>query len=207
MPLDNSTLPEKARLRNQVLSKTRPKPMVLESHGGYGRIYERTWYKAGAGIVIEKDPIKADHLARQRPNWAVFQGDCEKAIAAGLGRSTPFDIIDLDPYGQPFSVLDALALPGRVFPDEWHLVVNDGTRQATMRGVSWHMESLAVQVRKYGTNLYPIYLDVARECVEQFAAKIGFELAGWHGYYTGTNQMMTHYWAVMRRRKSMEIKA
>lgn len=200
MPLDNSTLPEKVRLRRRILAHFQAAPLVLETHGGYGRIYERTWFKARAGVVFEKDPTKADHLARQRPNWAVYHGDCEKALAAGLARGTAFDIIDLDPYGQPFSVLNALALPGRAFPDEWHLVVNDGNRQKVQRGGSWHMQSLTAQVRKYGVNLYPIYLQVARECVEEFANKIGFQVIGWSGHYAGKNDMMTHYWAVLRRR-------
>lgn len=206
MPLDNSTLPEKVRLRRRILARFQSAPLVLETHGGYGRIYERTWFKARAGVVIEKDGAKADHLARQRPSWSVYQGDCEKALAAGLARGTAFDIIDLDPYGQPFSVLNALALPGRVFPDEWHLVVNDDNRQKVQRGGSWHMNALATQVRKYGVNLYPIYLQVARECVDEFANKIGFEVAGWTGHYAGKNGMMSHYWAVLRRRSAKRVR-
>lgn len=207
MQKDNSTIHEKIRLRRQILARCKTPPLVLETHGGHGRIYERTWFKARGGLVLEKDDAKAEHLAIQRPTWAVYQGDCEKALAAGLARSTPFDIIDLDPWGQPFSVMAALALPGRVFPDTWHLVVNDGTRQATMRGVSWHMEALKVQVAKYGANLYPIYLQVARECVEEFANKIGFEIAGWTGHYAGKNELMTHYWAMLKRRGQKKSRA
>lgn len=199
MQLDNSTIVQKVRLRNRVLAACPTPPAVLETHGGYGRIYERTWYKARAGVVIEKDEAKADHLCRQRPSWAVYQGNCEAALAAGLAKATPFDVVDLDPYGQPFNVLAALAIPGRVFPDVWHLVVNDGTRQAVMRGVSWHMDTLQNAVRRHGANLYPIYLQVARECVQDFAALIGFELTGWTGYYTGNNDMMSHYWSVLTR--------
>lgn len=199
MAIDNSTLTEKVKLRQRVLARCLA-PDVLETHGGYGRIFERTWYKARGGLVLEKDADKAEHLARQRPTWSVYHGDCERALSAGLARSTPFDVIDLDPYGQPFEVLGALALPGRTFPDVWHLVVNDGNRQKVQRGGAWHMETLAGAVRRHGANLYGIYLEVARECVEEFADKIGFELAGWTGYYAGKNDMMTHYWAMLRHR-------
>ena len=199
MALDNSTLADKVRLRRRVLARLPAPPVVLETHGGFGRIYERTWFKARTGVVLEKDPRKAEHLAVQRPTWRVYQGDCERAIAAGLAADVAFDIIDLDHYGEPFTMLGALSKPGRKFPDVWHLVVNDGTRQATMRGVSWKMEALAGAVRRHGANLYPKYLQVARECMEDFAGGIGFRVSAWEGYYTGKNGMMTHYHAVMSR--------
>ncbi len=204
---DNSTLSEKVRLRRRVLEHCAAPPMVLETHGGYGRIFERTWWKARAGVVIEKDDAKVEHLCRQRPTWAVYQGDCETALEMGLAKTVAFDVVDLDPYGQPFNVLAALSLPGRKFPDEWHLVVNDGTRNATRRGANgkgsyaWTLGVMKTAILKHGPDLYPIYLDVARECVEEFAAKIGFEVVGWTGYYTGAGDLISHYWAILRRRR------
>ena len=189
------------RLRRRILARLQKPAVVLESHAGHGRVYERAWFKASTGVAIELDAVKAEHLARQRPTWRVYQGDCEKAIAAGLAAETPFDIIDLDPYGEPFTMMDAIAVPGRVFPDVWHLVVNDGTRNHCRRGGAWTMKALATAVRRHGPNLFPIYLQVAKELTQEFAAKIGFTMTGWAGYHTGTGGDMTHYWAVLERRK------
>lgn len=203
--LDNSTIVQKVRLRRRILSLYPAPPTVLETHGGYGRIFERTWYRARGGVVIEKDERKAEHLSQQRPTWAVYQGDCEAALAAGLAKETAFDIIDLDPYGQPFNVLAALAIPGRVFPDRWSLVVNDGLRQKVALNGGWDVRSLQTAIGRHGSNLYPIYLQVARECVAEFADKIGFDLVGWTGYYTGKGNMMSHYWGIMQRRGAANV--
>jgi hypothetical protein len=214
--LDNSTLGDKVRLRRAVLlsharhceklageplGRDDVRPRVLETHGGYGRIFERTWFAARAGsVVIEKDDRKAEHLAVQRPAWRVYQGDCVKALRAGLAAEVAFDIIDLDPYGEPFSVLDALAaVPARAYPQRWYLVVNDGNRQKVMMGGAWHMESLAPFVRKYGTNLHGRYLAVCREWVETWARRIGFNVETWTGYYAGRSGMMSHYAATLAR--------
>ena len=129
MQKDNSTFYDKVKLRRKVLAVCDKPPMVFEPFGGWGRLYERTWFKAAGGLVIEKDDAKAEHLAKQRPTWSVYQGDCEKAIAAGLGAKTAFDIIDLDPYGQSMSILRDVLKPGRTFPDVVHIIANDGARR------------------------------------------------------------------------------
>jgi hypothetical protein len=196
---DNSTLDAKLRLRRAVLKNAPPAPMVLETHGGNGRVYERAWYTASGGCVIEKDSGKIEQLAQQRPHWSVFEGDCIAALGAGLMSSTAFDVVDVDPYGSPLPIFDALFHVERTFPERWHLVVNDGMRQKLQRGGAWHVAELARIVARRGNNLAPVYLEVARELVEAFALRIGYQVAGWHGYYTGDKGLMTHYWAVLER--------
>ena len=196
---DNSTFADKVRLRRAVLAACDRPPVVLETHGGWGRIYDRTWFKAEAGVVIEKAEKKAEALALQRPAWRVYEGDSLKSIRAGLARDVRFDVVDLDPYGSPMDYLSALALSAREWPDRWHLVVNDGLRQKCKLGGSWNVKALQQVVQRRGNDLYPVYLDVARELVAEFARTIGFELSAWHGYYTGHLDSMTHYWAVLRR--------
>lgn len=197
---DNSTFEQNLRLRRAVLHAAPPEPVVLETHGGFGRLYERAWFKARTGVVVEKVEGKAAALAEQRPTWRVYQADSLKALRAGIAADLRFDIVDLDPYGSPHDYLDALASSGRTWPDSWHLVVNDGLRQSLALGGAWHSDTMAWAVQKHGNNLHPIYLRVAREAVERFAERLGYLVAGWHGYYTGANSMMTHYWARIERK-------
>lgn len=196
---DNSTGDAKIRFRRAVLHEAPPAPLVLETHGGFGRIFERTWFKAAGGLVMEKVEEKAEALARQRQTWRVYQGDSLKLIQAGVARDMRFDIVDLDPYGSPVEYLDALASSGREWPDRWQLVVNDGLRKRLRLGVAWSTPRMRAYVLRHGNNLYPVYLTLAREIVEEFAASIGFAVVGWHCYATGEWGEMTHYWAKLER--------
>ncbi len=203
---DNSTGHAKIRLRRAVLHAAPPAPIVLETHGGFGRIFERTWFKASTGVVMEKVEEKAEALAVQRPTWRVYQADSLKLIQAGIARDLAFDIVDLDPYGSPVEYLDALAASDRIWPDRWQLVVNDGLRKRLRLGVAWSTPRMRPYVLRHGNNLYPVYLKLAREIVEEFAEKIGFEVVGWHCYATGELGDMTHYWAKLARRQSQNEK-
>ena len=196
---DNSTFRQKLALRREVLRHAPDAPTILETHGGYGRIFERAWFKAHTGVVIEADAQKAEALARQRPTWRVYQGNNLPCLRAGIANDLAFDIVDLDPFGSSLDYLDALAQPGRTWPDRWQLVVNDGMRQTLRLGGAWHCGALRDVVERRGNNLDPVYLEVARELVEVMADALGFRLAGWVGYYTGANDCMTHYWATLER--------
>lgn len=202
MQKDNSTLASKLRLRRMVMGYyTERAPVVLETHAGYGRVFERVWYRAATGMVIEKDPRKIEALCVQRPHWRVYEGDTEAVLAAGLGRDLAFDIMDVDPYGSPFPIFDGLFTPERPFPDRWYLVVNDGLRQGVQRGRAWNIEHLQPIVARRGNNLFPVYLDVAREMVDLYAARIGFKVTAWAGNYAGHHDLMTHYVAQLEREK------
>lgn len=194
MQKDNSTLERKVALRLRALAACPPGAPVLETHGGYGRIGERC-YSDRPGLVIEKDDKKAEHLARARPTWRVYQGDCEMSLAAGLGADLPFALIDCDPYGSPFAVLDSIFAYQRALAPTLQVVVNDGLRQGVQIGKSWVIDALKGAVARHGNNLYPRYLEIARELVEELAGKAGFSLVHWRGYYCGHANGMTHYWA------------
>jgi hypothetical protein len=198
MQKDNSTGERKVALRKQALALCAADAPILETHGGYGRIGERC-YDGRTGLVIEKDGTKAEHLAQARPSWRVYQGECEKALAAGLGADLAFGLIDLDPYGSPLPVLRAIFSSQRKLPDQVQLVVNDGSRQRVRVGRAWATEVLKAAVRRHGNQLYHCYLEVARELVEETVAGAGFSVATWRGYYCGNKNDMTHYWAALVR--------
>lgn len=198
---DNSTFINKIRLRNRVLADCKSNPVILETHGGFGRIYERTWWHASSGVVIEKDDKKAQHLCRQRPKWAVYQGDSEAAIDVGLCRNIQFDIIDLDPWGSTIPLLSALSKPGRQFPDRWHLVANDGGWLNAGLGGAWSMKGLEKFVGRDGNHFtQERYREVLKEIVGEFSDKIGFEVAFWFIHRPENTYRLMHYWATLVRR-------
>lgn len=203
---DNSTLRLKAKLRRSALACC-PDPVILESHGGMGRIFTEVYEPAKClrGVVIEKNPAKVDILARQRPTWSVYEGDCEKALAGGAGSHLRFNYIDLDPYGSPFDVMEAVFTPERPLADEIQLVVNDGLRQMVKRGGAHRVDCLQGIVREFGNDLYPVYLQVAKEKVKRITSKLGYELSHWFGYHVTAD--MTHYWATLTRPTAPAAKA
>lgn len=196
---DNSTLRRKTALRRQALIEMTCEPVVMETHGGYGRLWERCYADIPRGIVFEVPPEKTDVLARQRPTWAVYEGDCVPALAAGIGSHLAVTLLDVDPYGEPWPVLDAYFGSDRPFPPELHVVVNDGLRQKVQRGGSGTIASLKDVVQRRGNALYDQYLDVCRELVQEKAGQVGYTLTGWAGYYCGYIGQMTHYHATLRR--------
>jgi hypothetical protein len=54
---------------------------------------------------------------------------------------------------------------------------------------------MAGMVARYGNNLNPIYLEVCQILIAEKAAKAGYCLRRFHGYYCGHAQQMTHYLA------------
>jgi hypothetical protein len=181
---DNSTLRQKAKLRKLALDDLRgggATPVVLESHGGRGRLFTECYEGVAAGVVFEKDPGKIEILARQRPTWSVYEGDCLAAIDAGAGGHLRFNVIDLDPYGMPFEVMAAVFHPNRPLADVVELVVNDGTRQKVGLGGAWNVKCLADIVRDFGNNLHAVYLEAAKEKTRRLVKAAGFKIAAWRG--------------------------
>lgn len=196
---DNSTLRHKARLRRKVLAELNS-PVILETHGGFGQLYAECYSQIEAGCVIEKDDAKADVLARQRPCWAVYQGNCEKLLSAGAGSHLKYNLIDVDPYGSPFETIDAiLSDPMRPLADELHLLVNDGLRKRARLNVCWTTHGLKDIVAQFGNNLFDCWLDVAKLKIIESAKQLGYELAAFYGYYCGHGYDMSHYHATLRR--------
>jgi hypothetical protein len=169
----------------------------METHGGTGRIFYRCYSHLKTGVVFEKDSAKTAILAQQRPGWAVYEGDCEHAIRAGVGFHLPINFVDLDSYGEPWRVIDALFQKERCWPDRVVVVVNDGLRHKLTTGSAWHVASLQSVVRRHGNAaLYPKYLQICRELLAEKVGRCGFKITKWAGYYVG---QMTHYGAVLQK--------
>ncbi len=172
----------------------------METHGSYGAIWNRCYMDIAQGVVFEKDPDKTKVLAVQRPTWAVYECDCEQALAAGIGAHLPVNFLDCDPYGEPWPVLDAFFLSERPFPPTLAIVVNDGLRQKLKMNGGWNVESLRDVVATYGNNvLYANYLDICKELLQEKASQRGYTLTRWAGYYCGHAQQMTHYAGLFTR--------
>ena len=198
MKKDNSTLTYKVSLRTNLLKEI-DNPVVMETHGGWGAIWRRCYSDIPDGVVFEKQPDKAEALARQRPEWAVYECDCEHAIQDGVGFHLPVNFIDLDPYGQPWPVIDAIFSAERDWPPVLAIAVNDGVRQKLKAGGAWSMDNLDDVVAKYGNAyIYENYLQVCQELLQEKAGQAGYHLTRWAGYYCGAMQQMTHYAAILR---------
>jgi len=199
MKKDNSTLSLKVSLRRNLLREI-DRPVVLETHGGIGSIYARCYQDIADGITFEKNEDKAEHLARQRPTWAVYNADCVNALEAGVGAHLPINFVDIDPYGEPWPVIDAYLFSEREFPSLLAIVVNDGLRQNLKISGGWNIYSMGTMVAKYGAaQISAHYLEICRELLSNKAAQQGYSLRRWAGYYCGHSDQMTHYAAVFAR--------
>lgn len=199
MQKDNSTLRRKVALRRAALADMDEIPVILETHGGYGRIWERCYAHVQAGCVFETDPKKTVALAQQRPTWAVYESDCVKALQAGAGAHLTINYLDVDPYGEPWPVFDAFFQRERPRAETLHVVVNDGLRQKVQVGGAWSCESLKDVVMRYGNNLYESYLEVAQILLQEKAAQCGYSMTHWAGYHCGHQGQMSHYRAIFTR--------
>ena len=194
MKKDNTTLAKKCSLRAQCIKEIKA-PVILETHGGNGEIYKRV-YSDYQGVVFEKSPVKAEKLADQRPSWAVYESDCITSLAGGAV-DEPINFIDIDPYGDPWPVLQAYFNTDREKQDKLIIVVNDGLRHKLKTGTGWRVESISKAVSKYGSaRLYNDYLDVCEWMMAEIVGKAGYKIKKWTGYYCGHTQSMTHYAAL-----------
>lgn len=196
MKKDNSTSSSKIKFRRLAL-ELQPSPVVLETHGGYGRMYSACYGQISQGVVFESDDRKAGALAQQRPTWAVYQADSEMALRSGAGAHLPVNLVDIDPYGDPWPFIDAFLESKRPKVDTLCIVVNDGLRQTIQMGGAWHVGTLKAIVLEWGNALYDRYLEVCRELMKQKAAANGYHLQRFWGRYV--NPRMTHYLALLAR--------
>lgn len=200
--LDNSTFIQKRTLREQALARLAEggvhEPIVLETHGGKGELFKACYAHLHGGVVFEHDPHKAAYLGLQRPTWAVYQCEVEQALWGRVGSHVAVDLLDVDPYGDGWHVIEAFFASERPFKDRMVIAVNDGLRQKLIVG-AWDVAILKPMVLKYGNELHPIYLDVCRELLEEKVAQAGYAVDYFGGYYCGRNLHMTHFMAVLAR--------
>ena len=200
---DNSTFPQKKALRLKGLAKLESvgitAPVVMETHGGSGALFDACYSHLREGVVFETDDTKVNILARQRPGWAVYQGDCEPALSAGLGGHLTIDLLDVDPYGSAFEALEAFFTSQRPFAKQMVVAVNDGARANVQVGGAWRSTALEDAVLKYGNDLWDKYLVVCRELLAAYSKKAGYRVSGFGGYFCGSRQQMTHYLAFLEQ--------
>lgn len=196
---DNSTLRRKVSLRRVMLSRMTTPPVIVETHGGVGAVFDACYSTLTTGVVFEKDTEKAALLALHRPTWAVYEADCVAAMAAGAGAHLGANVLDVDPYGDPWPAIGAFFGSERPRSQQLYVVVNDGLRKKVQLGGAWHVATLEKIVARYGNQIYQAYLEVCREMMVEQAARAGYTLAAWAGYYCGHNNAMTHYLAVLER--------
>lgn len=198
MKKDNQTFNRKVALRLSVLKEI-PVPVVMETHGGAGRLYQACYSHIKAGVVFEKAPDKASLLSRQRQTWSVYECDSVRSIEAGAGSHLEINLLDVDPYGSPWDVIDAFLCSERPKPQVLWLVINDGLRVNIKMKTAWKITQLAQLVALYGNDLYGRYLSVCEELLKAKAAQAGYDLRRFSGYYCGFQQNMTHYAAMLER--------
>ena len=134
---DNSTFHQKALLRQMALARLEAEPVVMETHGGEGKLFDACYRGVTRGVVFEKDADKASILGRQRPTWAVYEGDCVASIQGGAGAHLEVNLLDVDPYGDPWPVIDAFFESERPRAERLMVVVNDGLLHSIKKGVAW----------------------------------------------------------------------
>lgn len=195
-PKDNSTLFKKLQLRRSVLAQLE-QPFVLETHGGYGKVWQQVYAHIEQGVVLEKDPKRTGVLAQQRPTWAVYEGDCVAALREGAGSHLAVNLLDVDPYGEPWSAIEAFLMSDRPHPATLRIVVNDGLRGNIKLGKAWAAGCMESVVEQFGNDVYRSYLDICKILMHEKAAQAGYTLSRWHGYYCGKSNDLTHYWAVL----------
>lgn len=200
---DNSTFPQKKALRLKGLERLASvgvtAPTILETHGGEGKLFDACYAHLDSGVVFETDDAKVNILARQRKSWAVYQADCEPALAAGIGGHLAIDLLDVDPYGSAFEALDAFFSSSRPFAPKMIVAVNDGARANIQVGGAWRSPTFEEIVLKYGNDLWDKYLVVCRELLATYSKKAGYRVSGFGGYHAGKKLQMTHYLAYLEQ--------
>jgi tRNA G26 N,N-dimethylase Trm1 len=171
--------------------------VVLETHGGYGELFKLI-YSDWEGCVIEKEPERTEFLARQRPTWRVYEGKAHELLGAGLFRDVAFDVVDVDPYGEPWPTIEAFFKTDRKLRPRMAIAVNDGLRQNARVKGSWKVNSLKEFARIYGNDkVRANYLEICQRKLTEIAGSAGYSVEWWHGYYCGNLDDMTHYGAVL----------
>lgn len=198
--VDNSTFDQKIMLRQTaVRALNGVTPVVMETHGGIGDVFGTVYRDVVDGVVFEKDSSRTAVLAHQRPSWAVYEADCVPALQLGAGGHLCVNLLDVDPYGDPWPAIQAFMVSRRPFADSMVVVVNDGLRQKVRGGGSWDSGTLAPVVERWGNDLWGRYLEACEWLMGEAAQAAGYRVVFFDGYYTGVEKKMTHYLAVLNR--------
>lgn len=200
-PKDNATIRQKAALRREVLALVKD-PLIMETHGGYGRLFTECYEHISRGIVFEKEADRCDVLAIQRPSWRVYQCKAETAISQNVAPDWAINILDADPHGSPWPTLKAFFSSQREFADEMFLAINDGYRRHARRKMAWKSPIMRPVCERFGNDVFSIYLKTCEWMAGEFAKLAEYELVNFAGYYCGNGNNMTHYAARLQRRSA-----
>jgi len=199
---DNRSGREKAILRHQIVGLMEDVPVICETHGGKGVLWGLV-YKDIAGVtgfVFEKDWEKAKVLALQRPRWAVYSEDCVRCLAGGVGAHLTVNLLDVDPYGDPWPAVDAFFQSERPRAETLWIVVMDNLLDSCRTGRAWDTPSLKGIVADFGNDLAPIYADVVgRELIQRKAAQAGYSLGRFVGIRSGHSKRTALFGAQLTR--------
>jgi len=185
----------------EILLKEIENPIVMETHAGFGKLYERLYSHVEQGVAFEKDENKCAVLAIQRPTWAVYNNDSKVMLEAGVGFHVPVNFFDLDPYGDPWPHIDAVLMNSDKIPDFFGMAVNDGLRRFVMLGGGWK-SSVSSYLVRYGSQAAKKYPEICREIMIDKLAEAGFDLSRWAVHSSGHGGQMTNYVAVAERKKA-----
>lgn len=200
---DNSQIGRKIHQRVAALQHLED-PRVLETCGGYGKLFWACYSRFTTGVVFEKQEDRARVLAADRPNWSVYATNCEVAMRAGVGSHHQPNFFDVDPYGVCWNMVDAIwsGIMERCKPERAVMCVTDGTRFRLRRRCGWSTDSRLFEkaVKHFGNDgMYGRYLAVCRWLMETTAGEHGYMLSRWEGYYGGSMKQQTYFSAVFDR--------
>lgn len=202
MALDNSSMAIKAAFRQIMLRDMAEKdvpPIIIETNGGVGEVYLNCYPSIETGTVFEKDEKKAEALATQRPGWAIYASDCVSALTQNLCSWVPCTVLDVDPYGASWPILNAFFLSERDFQPWMWIAGTDGLRKRLQIIGGWKEGYLQPYVLEYGNNLYPIYLELCPKILAEIVLNAGYLVDRFWGKYAGKNDGMVDYLARLRR--------
>ena len=186
-------------LRVSMLSRLEVSPVICETHGGEGLLYQSCYPGVVQGVVFEKDMGRAECLARQRPTWAVYAHDCVDGLEQGAGAHLEVNVLDVDPFGDPWPAIGAFFASDRPRASVLWVAVNDGLRNSggSVGGRSgWKHKTLADMAVRFGNDsLYENYLEICQLLMTEKAAQADYVLDRFGGYYCGAAKRMTHYLA------------
>lgn len=199
---DNTTFTQKVRLREEALHLLYAPPVIMETNGGAGTLFDAVYAHIKRGVVFETDTDKVSILGKQRPTWAVYEADCVNALRDGVGKHLTINLLDIDPYGQCWPIVDAFFGSSRPFAERMIVTVNDGLRQSLSLGKAWAVESMQPVVKKFGNDIHSKYLDVCQYLIKEKAARAGYSLSRFNGYYCGYSKANTHFMAILEKDQS-----
>ena len=196
---DNSTLRSKISLRIMLLEEIES-PIIMETHGGTGALFNSCYRGVEHGIVFEKDSKKVIDLAKQRPTWPVYEADCVVGISNGIGDHLAINFFDIDPHGSPWDAVVAIFDHWKYLPSKFAMAITDGQRQKSKLKDSWRSKQLQPSVALYGNDqIYYNYKEVCAKYFSETVATRGFTITKWTSYYCGHTKDITHFGAILER--------